>query len=131
MVPREITNDMVTDFRTRIRADNSAGISDTEIRTGLAAVFAGHVWPELPTTIDEDGWSRKAEAYEAQQALADAGQRVAAAAESPPVISDAQWRCSAAQIIGNTWQGANLPPGALEKMSAQLAAWIKTGEMPS
>lgn len=129
MVPREITNDMVTDFRTRIRADNSAGISDTEIRTGLAAVFAGHVWPELPTTIDEDGWSRKAEAYEAQQALADAGQHVAAAAESPPVISDAQWRCSAAQIIAN--QHAYSDPIAVIHGAIKLAEYIKTGELPS
>lgn len=61
MPPSEITDKMVEDFRTRIHASNAACLSATEIRTGLAAVFTAHVWPELATTIDADGWERETE----------------------------------------------------------------------
>jgi len=117
MVPREITDDMMVRFRRQITAGNSAGLSDSEIRTGLAAVFAGHVWPVLPTTIDEDGWSRE----DPQPAMADA-------AERPVQISDAQWRATAAGIIADQTQPSDAH--YLIRQAIPLAEWIKTGEVP-
>lgn len=127
MVPREITDEMVWRFRRQITADNSAGLTDAEIHTGLAAVFAYSIWGDnLPTEIDTDGWERQ---VSAQQALAEAGQRVAAAAEGSPVISDAQWRCSAASIIADQTQLSD--SGYLIRHAIPLAEWIKTGEVPA
>lgn len=129
MVPREITDEMVWRFRRQITADNSAGLTDAEIRTGLAAVFAYSIWGDnLPTEIDQDGWERQ---VSAQQALAEAGQRIAEAAERPVVmpISDAQWRCSAASIIADQTQLSD--SGYLIRHAIPLAEWIKTGEVPA
>jgi len=126
-IPREITDQMVFDFRARIYADKNQVISDGEIRTGLAAVFGQYVWPEFRTEPGEDGWER--EVPDPQERMAAVGERLAEQIEAPTVISDAQWRAVAAGVIADQTQ----PTDAryLIPQAALLAEWIKTGEVPS